>query len=126
MYVCSRYVCPQILRYYFFVKMNYGTPYMTIYGAHVERKLSGSGPEGDRKWTRSVGTRSDGKWSIPNTSHTSLTNLMRGIYMRRVLAPCDFFQKNINSQLLLLNIENYITNSINFMFYYIFVLQSLL
>ena len=43
-----------------------------------------NGPEVDQKCP-SV------RLSIPNTSLTSLTNLMRGIYKRRALAPCDFY-----------------------------------
>ena len=64
---------------------------MTTYGAQMNRKwtrsgleVTGCGPEVRQKWTGSV------RLSIPNTSLTSLTNLMRGIYKRRALAPCDF------------------------------------
>ena len=67
---------------------------MTTYGAQMDRKWTGSGPEVDWKWTGSgleVSICPSVRLSIPNTSLTSLTNLMRGIYKRRALAPCDFF-----------------------------------
>ena len=38
-------------KFNFFVKLNYGTPHMTIYGPEVDQKCTGSGPEVDRKWT---------------------------------------------------------------------------
>ena len=62
-------------------------PHMTTYGAQMDRKWAGS----DWKWAIS-GPEVDWKClSIPNTYLTSLTNLMRGIYKRRALVPCDFF-----------------------------------
>ena len=51
-------------------------------------------PEVERKWARSgleVSICPSVRLFIPNTSLTSLTNLMRGIYKRRALAPCDFY-----------------------------------
>ena len=56
-------------------------------------EVTGSGPEVDRKCARSgleVSICPSVSLSIPNTSLTSLTNLMQGIYKRRALAPCDF------------------------------------
>ena len=69
-------------------------PHMNTYGAQMDRKWTRSGPEVDRKWARSgleVSICPSVCLSIPNTSLTSLTILMRGIYKRRVLAPCNFF-----------------------------------
>ena len=83
-------------------------PHMTTYGPQLDQKWTGSGAEMDRKWTGSgvhpsvrpsfyLSVRPEVDWkcpSVPNTSLTSLTNLMRGNYKRRALAPCDFLPKS--------------------------------
>ena len=86
-------VRPQILgNSFFLVNYNCDASYDHLWcpnGPEVNRKWTGS----DRKWARSgleVSICPSVRLSIPNTSLTSLTNLMRGIYKRRALAPCDF------------------------------------
>ena len=59
------------------------------YGAQMDRKWTGSGLEVTGSGLE-VSICPSVRLSIPNTSLTSLTNLMRGIYKRRALAPCDF------------------------------------
>ena len=93
MYVCPS-VCPQILgNSFFLVNYNCDALYDHLWcpnGPEVDWKW----PEVDRKWAKSgleVSICPSVRLSIPNTSLTSLTNLMRGIYKRRALAPCDFF-----------------------------------
>ena len=77
---------------FFLVNYNCDASYDHLWcpnGPEVNRKWTGS----DRKWARSgleVSICPSVRLSIPNTSLTSLTNLMRGIYKRRALAPCDF------------------------------------
>ena len=75
---------------------------MTTYGAQMDRKwtgsgleVTGSGAEVGQKWTGSgleVSICPSVRLSFPNTSHASLMNLLRGIYKRRALAPCDFLK----------------------------------
>ena len=69
-------------------------PHMTTYGDQMDRKWTGSGPEVSSNLP-SVRPEVDRKCpsvclSVPNTSLTSLMNIMRGNYKRRALAPCDF------------------------------------
>ena len=63
---------------------------MTTYGAQMDHKWTGSGLEVTGSGLE-VSICLSICLSVPNTSLTSLTNLMRGNYKRRALAPCDFF-----------------------------------
>ena len=91
-------------KFIFLVNYNCDASYEHLWcpnGPEVNRKWTGS----DRKWARSgleVSICPSVRLSIPNTSLTSLTNLMRGIYKHRALAPCDF----LNFSTLLLNAES--------------------
>ena len=72
---------------------------MTTYGDQMDQKWTGSGPEVPSNLP-SVRPEVDWKClsvylSVPNTSPTSLMNIMRGNYKRRALAPCDFYKSTI-------------------------------
>ena len=60
---------------------------MTTYGAQMDWKWTGS----DQKCPSILPSV---RPSIPNTSLTYLTNLMRGIYKHSALPPCDFLDLN--------------------------------
>ena len=81
-------------------------PHMTTYGPQLDQKWTGSGAKMGRKWCPSFhlsvilsvcqsrsGLEVSVCPSVPNISlTTTLTNLMRGNYKRRALAPCDFLK----------------------------------
>ena len=99
-------------KFIFLVNYNCDASYDHLWcpnGPEVNQKWTGS----DRKWTGSAihpsfhpsvilsvcpsrsGLEVSVCPSVPNISLTSLTNLMRGNYKHRALAPCDFSPKNL-------------------------------
>ena len=64
-------------------------PHMTTYGDQMDRKWTRS----DQNWAGSGMEVSICPSVIQNNSHTSSTNLMRGIYKHRALVRSDFLKK---------------------------------